>query len=726
MNFTKFTKWDKGTEGAGCFPDCYDFHGLVLDMRASYRWKAEQKEREYPYICVSDCIVGYKWQRGAKRCVKIVDKVEEKKKQSEASVQCAKDNGRLLSINSCKELEGLGLDLWFRSRDLAKTFWVGIYAEGFAMYLDQTRTSAANQGSINSKGQKGLMVEITNSNQCVTSKHVRVLNTDPNSVTFVSAYPVSSDGFFLNINFPEAKKAVLKLNEFTRNDSIDVASYLCEHEDDWSCPDDYILFQEVCYKFFKPEVNLASADKICSDEGGKVVEPNTRLHQNFINAWLATEDYNFTKIWIGYRKQDTKAGYVSLSNQDSPYPTNIVFGDGLTIATPEQDCLVLSDDVWVPIDCWEQASVICEVPQSISQDLLFSIPKPELLLPLDTISGYQDYHRSLEILVIESQVAFSYQPSPENGLRSAAHFLGRPNSFLDIGEKYSLSKIKYKYGLTISMWIKIDAIEDDEIQYLIDGSAPCQDETENFNNFMLYLEKGSSAGSELEFISGQGCGSGPTFRKKRSAGSKYVKLVAVLCNGMTGDGGLCRTFESMSSTPIEEQAWVYVAFTYDPFVKKGTFFVNDIHGYEATAGVPKENEYFEYDTMQWLTGKALEEPIRLGTKKYPEDNENSFAGKISCLQLYESILKPAQIYHIKHCPLGADYLRFTPCPIGYYLFRDHCFKVSQTAASFSEAELDCTTVPGSAPLIILKRYITNNFRSKVYFLAGLSERHQKF
>ena len=100
MNFTKFSRWDKDTEGAGCFPDCYDFHGLVLDMRASYRWKAEQKEREYPYICVSDCAVGYLWRREARRCVKIVEQWEERKKQSEASVQCAKDKGRLLSINS--------------------------------------------------------------------------------------------------------------------------------------------------------------------------------------------------------------------------------------------------------------------------------------------------------------------------------------------------------------------------------------------------------------------------------------------------------------------------------------------------------------------------------------------------------------------------------------------------------------------------------------------------
>ena len=709
MNFTKFTKWDKDTEGAGCFPDCYDFHGLALDMRAGYRWRAEQKEREYPYICVSDCPVGYLWQRGARRCVKIVDKLEEKKKQSEASVQCAKDNGRLLSINSCEELEELGKELWFRSRNPDETFWVGLYAEGFAIYLDQTRTSAINEQSINSRGQIGLQVEITNSNQCVNSKKIRVLNPDPNSATYASDFPVSSDGFFLQLVFPEAKKGVLKLHEFTGNDSIDVSSYLCENEDEWSCPDGYILFQEICYKFFNTEVSFASADKTCNDEGGKVVEPNTRLHQNFINAWLASEDFNFTKIWIGYRKQDTKDEYVSLSKQDSPYPTDIDFGDGVTNATPEEDCLVLFNDVWLPTNCWDEASVICEVPQTASDNSLFSIPQPELLMPLDIISGFQDYYRSLEILVMESQVAISYHPSTENMLKGAAHFLGRPNSFLDVGEKYSLSRIRYKYGITISMWIKIDAIDDDEVQYLVDGSAPCEDETENFNNFVLYLEKGSSSGSGLEFSSGEGCESATSGRKKRSGGAKYIKLVAVLCDGATADGGLCHTFESMSSTPIEEQGWVYIAFTYDPFVKRGTFVINDIYGYEADAGVSNENEYFTYDTLQWLSGDVMEEPIRLGSKKYPENNENSFAGKISCFQLYESFLKPVQIHHIKHCPLDNNYVRFNPCPSGYYLFRDNCYKIMSSATTFTEAELDCTTAPGKTSGSSVSIEIINKF-----------------
>ena len=52
MNFSNFYKWDRDIEGAGCYPDCYDFHALTLDMSAGYRWTAELKERKFPYVCI--------------------------------------------------------------------------------------------------------------------------------------------------------------------------------------------------------------------------------------------------------------------------------------------------------------------------------------------------------------------------------------------------------------------------------------------------------------------------------------------------------------------------------------------------------------------------------------------------------------------------------------------------------------------------------------------------
>ena len=202
--------------------------------------------------------------------------------------------------------------------------------------------------------------------------------------------------------------------------------------------------------------------------------------------------------------------------------------------------------------------------------------------------------------------------------------------------------------------------------------------------------------------------------------------MAVLCNGPAVGtdllaAGLCQSFESMSSTPILEETWVHVGFTYDPYLKHGTFFINDVYGYENTTDISKENEYFDFDTEQWLTGIAMEEPIRLGSKKYPKDNQNSFVGKISCFQMYESILRPAQIHHLKKCPLDPSYHHFNLCPGGYYFFRQHCYKLSSTDQTFSEAELDCATHPG---IDIFKSNLgkTYSFRTKFYFNVSLSSR----
>ena len=72
MNLTKYSYWSKGKEGQGCGPVCYDFHGMVMDR--TYQWQGDQKAKPYPYICASDCAVGYAWRPTARRCVKIVNK----------------------------------------------------------------------------------------------------------------------------------------------------------------------------------------------------------------------------------------------------------------------------------------------------------------------------------------------------------------------------------------------------------------------------------------------------------------------------------------------------------------------------------------------------------------------------------------------------------------------------------------------------------------------------
>merc|ERR1712015_399171 len=102
-----FEFWEKGKVGQGCGGECLDYiHRLVFNTRAKYAWRAEDKTKPYPYICISECTSGYVWQPTARRCIKVMDQAAGMVKQAEASVACAGDGGRLLSINSCEELEG--------------------------------------------------------------------------------------------------------------------------------------------------------------------------------------------------------------------------------------------------------------------------------------------------------------------------------------------------------------------------------------------------------------------------------------------------------------------------------------------------------------------------------------------------------------------------------------------------------------------------------------------
>ena len=67
------------------------------------------------------------------------------------------------------------------------------------------------------------------------------------------------------------------------------------------------------------------------------------------------------------------------------------------------------------VDCYTNASVLCQTDQILSADLLFSLPLPRLLLPLDHISGFRDRMGQTE-LTNDSRIAFSYEPAPQSGL----------------------------------------------------------------------------------------------------------------------------------------------------------------------------------------------------------------------------------------------------------------------------------------------------------------------
>ena len=105
------------------------------------------------------------------------------------------------------------------------------------------------------------------------------------------------------------------------------------------------------------------------------------------------------------------------------------------------------------------------------------------------------------------------------------------------------------------------------------------------------------------------CGGMPSADTGGSS-SSTAKLVALLCDGPavavgTVTAGNCFTFESLEDTPVRENEWTYIAFTFDVFNNIGTFVVNGIHGYQSETNTPMENKFFGFDTKQWLGLNAL-------------------------------------------------------------------------------------------------------------------------
>jgi hypothetical protein len=126
-NFSDFANWN-GPEGRGCAPACIYEKNRLLMRYPTGKWEATTATTLLPYICASDCAVGYVWRRESRKCVKIVRPAAAKFTQ--AKVQCSADNGRLLHIATCHDFYALGRDLWFELQDISSSYWLGYYSTG--------------------------------------------------------------------------------------------------------------------------------------------------------------------------------------------------------------------------------------------------------------------------------------------------------------------------------------------------------------------------------------------------------------------------------------------------------------------------------------------------------------------------------------------------------------------------------------------------------------------
>ena len=191
----------------------------------------------------------------------------------------------------------------------------------------------------------------------------------------------------------------------------------------------------------------------------------------------------------------------------------------------------------------------------------------------------------------------------------------------------------------------------------------------------------------------------------KSISETHTTVRAALCDGpAVSDGsdeiGSCTTFKSLSSTPLTENKWIFIGFTYDAYFKTGTFTVNKVYGFEDSE--PNESQFFSFDSKFWLGTKTqgFGKSFRLGGKTNDyATNLKSFSGKMKCLQIHDVSLKPSQMFHQSSCPLPEDDDLVVKCPDGFTSFRDHCYKLSTKEDTFSNAEYSCIYNKGATSFL---------------------------
>ena len=109
MNFSRYTNWAGGRPG--CAPGCAPNFAVLLKA-PTMQWSPTNKGLDFPYICQSNCAVGYVWRIAARKCVKAFRGSLSKASYGKAEVECAKDNARLYSVSRCDQFSGIQDDLF--------------------------------------------------------------------------------------------------------------------------------------------------------------------------------------------------------------------------------------------------------------------------------------------------------------------------------------------------------------------------------------------------------------------------------------------------------------------------------------------------------------------------------------------------------------------------------------------------------------------------------------
>ena len=540
-------------------------------------------------------------------------------------------------------------------------------------------------------------------------------DTIPDSVAFTAdglnglmMITPSPDGYHGQLVFDANGDPMVMVHQFGKKDETDPAQFLCEKDESWTCPEGAIMFQQLCYQLYDQEVSKAEAEIICLQNGANLLHVETRMQHTFITAAFPASDHNHTQIWLDIEKEVDNPVDMLYKGPHGSFDFEMLVDYTSTpqLSVPGENCVVMDaqdadvTNAFKKVSCLQTASFICESRLVIDPQVLKIMPKPQILMPLDITSGVHELAYPAR-LNVDSLLAVTDEAVPQSGLIGAGHFMGSALSYIDVENAGTDKEMKSSFGISIAMWTYIDKIFDLEIQMLVDTREECLDGSAVSEGFKLFLTKEMPGTTMDPFENDVSCGQLyndsmadiPAFSE---TGLLEVRLNAEICSIQTDKSILCTRIAS--SETIAQAEWVHLGFTFDDVTKRGTFFVGETFGYHDLINDKTHRvDYFEFDTNGWWSERAVGTVVRIGAAKFqaPQGQKN-FAGKISCLQVYEGPLTLPQFITLAKCPLDDGYLpKAQLCPDGFDHYKGFCYMLSEKEEEFASAEAVCTSAPGT-------------------------------
>eukprot|EP00071_Canis_lupus_P033483 XP_022267040.1 C-type lectin domain family 2 member B isoform X3 [Canis lupus familiaris] len=129
------------------------------------------------------------------------------------------------------------------------------------------------------------------------------------------------------------------------NQGTDAKKQVLEHRStQYSCPDDWIGFQNNCYYFSKEERDWTSSRHNCTTQQADLTMIDTMEEMNFLRRYKCTSDH-----WIGLEMTENKSGR---------WVNGTIFKKWFLVRGNEK-CAYLDDDGAATARCYAERKWIC-------------------------------------------------------------------------------------------------------------------------------------------------------------------------------------------------------------------------------------------------------------------------------------------------------------------------------------------------------------------------------